>query len=69
MQMTREYKFQLDYKRLTMIKDFFIHYYTKTRKKSKNGKKLMKNLKKMFKKGNSADLKLIRDQFDILGKR
>lgn len=66
--MQREYKFQLDYKRLTMIKDFFIHYYAKKSKK-KHGKKLIKNLKKMFKKTNTSDLKLIRSQFDIIGQR
>lgn len=68
MQMTRDFKFQLDYKRLTMIKDFFIHYYAKKSKK-KHGKKLIKNLKKMFKKANTSDLKLIKGQFDILGQR
>ena len=42
-----------------MIKDFFIHFYAKKGKK-KHGKKLIKNVKKMFKKTNTADLKLIR---------
>ena len=51
-----------------MIKDFFIHFYAKKTKK-KHAKKLIKNLKKMFKKGNNADLKLIRGQYDILGQR
>ena len=49
LQMTREYKFQLVYKRMSLVKDILVaHYSKKSNKSKKHAKKFISASKKIF---------------------
>ena len=63
LQLTREYKFQLVYKRLQLVKDILVtHYSKKSNKSKKHAKKFIKESKKVFDRTRVDDYKKVKSQ-------
>ena len=61
LQLTREYKFQLVYKRLQLVKDILVtHYSKKSNKSKKHAKKFIKESKKVFDRTRVDDYKQVK---------
>mmetsp|Transcript_34414 Transcript_34414/g.52698 ORF Transcript_34414/g.52698 Transcript_34414/m.52698 type:complete len:320 (-) Transcript_34414:1231-2190(-) len=67
-QLTRDFKNKLFFKRLEQQKDFFLHFYAK-KKSSKKGQRMLKNLKKIFGKSRLEDVNMINAQIQIYSNR
>lgn len=65
---TREYKYEFLFRRLKEQAEFLISFYGK-KKGNKKATKLVKNLKKYFDPKRIEDLRIIRQQMELLGDR
>ena len=64
LQFTREYKYQLVYKRMQLVKDILVtHYSKKSNKSKKHAKKFIKEAKKIFDRTRVDDYKLVKSQW------